>query len=502
MMPHFEVCGDSPMANIAATPVLVGIAQLEQRIGDDPAAGKEPLSLMIDAVRAAGTDAGNSAIIQAATSVRVIRGLWPYQNPALAVANALGISGAETALTPFGGNFVQSTVNQSALDIQRGLHEVIILTGAECGYSQAKARKLGVDLGWQPAPGTPDRIIGEDKNMRHDAEKQAGLGRPIQLYPMFENALRYARGETLTAHLERISELWARFAAVAADNPHAWIREPVDARTIRTLAPGNRPVSFPYPKLMNSNNNVDQGAALILCSTAAAQRLGIAESQWIYPWAGTDAHDHYFVSNRDNLHSSPGIRMAGGRCFELADVAPAAIELVDVYSCFPVAVQVGAAELGLAETRPLTVTGGLTFAGGPLNNYVMHSIARMAECLRSRPTARGLITANGGYLTKHAFGIYSATPPARPFRHADVQAAVDATPQRDVVMGHRGPVTVEAYTVMYGADGPTKGHFATLTDDGRRAWAQTEVPEILSAMTREEFCGQPGRLDGSGTITL
>ncbi len=490
------------MANATATPVLVGIAHIEQRINDSPAEGKEPLALMIDAVRAAALDTGSARVIDAATSVRVIRGMWPYKNPARVVADAIGIPNAETALTPFGGNFVQSTMNQSVLDIQRGDHDVIILTGAECGYSFLKARKVGVKLDWQSAAGTPDRLIGEDKPMQHEAERIAGLGKPIQMYPMFENALRFARGESVDAHITRVSELWARFAAVAAGNPNAWIRDGLTAEAIRTPSRSNRPVSFPYPKLMNSNNNVDQAAALILCSTDAARRLGIPESKWVYPWAGTDAHDHYFVSNRDNLHSSPGIRFAGRRCMELAGVTPDDVDLVDIYSCFPVAVQVAAAELGLSETRPLTVTGGLTFAGGPLNNYVMHSIVRMAQLLREAPDSKGLITANGGYLTKHAFGIYSAAPPARPFRHDDVQAAVDATPTREVALGHRGKATVEAYTVMYEGDAPTKGHFATRTEDGRRAWGETTDADTLEAMTREEFCGRRGRLNGEGIFAI
>ena len=119
--------------------------------------------------------------------------------------------------------------------------------------------------------------------------------------------------------------------------------------------------------------------------------------------------------------------MAGRRALELCSLTPADVDHVDVYSCFPSAVQIGAREIGLDLNRPLTVTGGLTFAGGPLNNYVMHSIARMAELLRENSNAKGLITANGGYLTKHAFGVYSATPPSTPFQHQDVQAEVDAT---------------------------------------------------------------------------
>jgi acetyl-CoA C-acetyltransferase len=485
-----------------AVPVLVGVAQVEQRIKDDPREGKEPLALMIDAVHAAAADTSNPDVLREASSVRVIRGVWPYKNPAAVVANAIDRPRAETVLTPYGGNFVQSVLNQSALDIQAGRHDVIVMTGAECGYSQARARKKGVELAWQAAAGTPDRLIGEDKDMRHPAEKKAGLGMPIQIYPMFENALRHARGESVEAHLARISALWARFSEVAATNPHAWIRRAHSAEEIRTLGPDNRPVSFPYPKLMNSNNNVDQGAALILCSTDAARRLRIPESRWIYPWAGTDAHDHYYVSNRADLHSSPAIRIAGRRCLELAGVDTGALDLVDVYSCFPVAVEVAAAEIGLPETRPLTITGGLTFAGGPLNNYVMHSIARMVELLRERPQARGLITANGGYLTKHAFGVYSAMPPTRAYRHADVQAEVDATPQRAALESYDGAVTIETYTVMFGAEGPQVGHVAALTPSGARAWGRMTDAAVLDAMTREEFCGRRGRLEAGGSISL
>ncbi len=476
---------------MSETPILVGAAQLEQRI-DDPTAGREPVTLMIDAVRRAAEDTGSPSLLGSASSVRVIRGIWPYQNPAAHVADAIGCPGAETTLTPFGGNFVQTVINQTALDIQRGERDLVVITGAECGNSQAKARRAGVELTWQPLPGSPDRMIGTEVDMRHQAEKMLHIGRPIQIYPLFENALRHHRGESIEAHLRRISELWAGFSRVAADNPHAWIREAKSAEEIRTISERNRPVSFPYPKLMNSNSNVDQGAALIMCSESRARALGIPEAKWIYPWAGTDAHDHYHVSNRDNLYSSPAIRIAGGRVLELAGLSPGELDLVDVYSCFPVAVQVAASEIGLDTSRPLTITGGLTFAGGPLNNYVMHAVARAVELLRARPEEKCLITANGGYLTKHAFGVYSATPPERPFQHQDVQDEVDATPRREVALNYDGDANVESYTVMYGPDGgPSIGHLVCRLPDQRRAWANCEDPEVLHAMARDEFCGRP-----------
>ena len=473
------------MSNV---PVLVGISHIEQR-SDDPATAKEPVELMIEAVRAAAADAGSSDLLNA-TSVRVVRGIWPYENPARAVAEAIGNPSAETGITPYGGNFVQTTVNRSALDIQAGKHDAIIITGAECGNTQAKAARAGLELDWQDLPGTPDLAMGEEVEMRHDAEKAIRLGAPIQVYPIFETALRHEQGLDVDAHLKQISALWSGFSKVASENPNAWLRDHKTAEEIRTPSAVNRPVSFPYPKFMNSNNNVDQGAALILCSEAKAEALGIPREKWIYPWAGTDAHDHYFVSNRDSLCGSPAIRLAGTRCLELAGMGVDDIDMVDVYSCFPVAVQVAAKELGLDTTKPLTVTGGLTWAGGPLNNYVMHSIVRMAELLRDAQGQKGLITANGGYLTKHAFGVYSAEPPSTPFRHEDLQSQVDALTKRDVAMDFTGRASVEGYSVMYGPEGPNKAFVACRLQDGRRAWALNEDPDTMQAMIDEEFCGR------------
>ena len=489
------------MTQDKTTPVLVGVAQLSQRDADPVAGhGKEPLELMIDAVRTAAADAGAPQLLERADAVRVIRGMWPYENPARAVAEAVGCPNAETGISTWGGNSVQSVLTASAAEIRTGKADVVVLTGAECGRTQAKARKAGIDVDWAAAAGEPDRRFGDELRMRHRIEAQRGVVQPIEMYPIFENAIRHARGETLDAHIDRVSGLWARFSEVAAGNPHAWIREASTAEEIRTPSDFNRPVSFPYPKLMNSNSAVDQAAALILCSTQVARQLGIQQDKWVYPWAATEAHDTYAVSNRDNLHSSPAIRIAGQRCLELAEVEVDDIAHVDLYSCFPSAVQVAASELGLDEERPLTVTGGLTFGGGPLNNYVMHAIARMVEVLRERAGDIGLVTSNGGFITKHAFGVYSTAPPERPFRHDEPQTEIDATPTREVAPDHVGDVTVESYTVMYGGDGPRVGLAACRLDDGRRSWGNTKDADVLGAMVSEEFCGRRAHLAENGAL--
>ena len=145
----------------------------------------------------------------------------------------------------------------------------------------------------------------------------------------------------------------------------------------------------------------------------ARRGLGISADRWVFPLAGTDAQDQELVTHRQDLHRSPAIRLSGEALFEMTGTGPDDLAHVDLYSCFPSAVQVAADELGLRLDRDLTVTGGMSFAGGPWNDYVTHSIATMASKLREDPAAVGLCTANGGFLAKHSLGLYSATPQKR-----------------------------------------------------------------------------------------
>jgi acetyl-CoA C-acetyltransferase len=127
---------------------------------------------------------------------------------------------------------------------------------------------------------------------------------------------------------------------------------------------------------------------------------------------------------------------------------------LDLYSCFPCAVEMAAAELGLdleADPRPPTVTGGLTFAGGPASNYPMHSLAALTGRLREDAVGLGLATGVGWFMTKHATAILSASAPARPFADFDVQDEVDALPRRAVADdGIAATAPVESYTASTG----------------------------------------------------
>jgi acetyl-CoA C-acetyltransferase len=483
------------------TPILVGVAQLQHRIKDlDDVI--EPLDLMLQASKAAEEDTGVK-LLSKVQSVRVVRGLWSYENPARYLADVMGAPNAQTAITRFGGNYNQVVVNDTAASILSGELDLVLITGAEIGYSLAKARKAGTRIEMREVPGQVDLLFGESQQSEHhEYEIAKGIQTAIQVYPMYENAIRFHRGESLQTHIERVSSLWSRFSEVAEGNPNAWIRNRVSAEKIRTISENNRAVSFPYTKLMNSNNSVDMAAALIMCSVEKAKQLSIPEHLWIYPHAGVEGRDHYCASVRDNFYSSPGIRLVGRRLFELADVDANDLDYVDLYSCFPSAVQIAAKELGLSEGRDLTVTGGLTFGGGPLNNYVMHSIARMVELLRKNPEGKGLITANGGNLYKHAHCIYSGLPPEKDFKRDDVQSQIDALPARECLPEFTGKVTIESYTVMYSGDLPHIAHVSCLTQAGQRVWVNSNDMNLMQSMICEEFCGRDARIDRDQRITV
>jgi acetyl-CoA C-acetyltransferase len=406
----------------------------------------------------------------------------------------------EAVGTPYGVNFAQACVIDAAREIQAGRRGVVLVVGAENGRTQGQAQRQGTALRETEAPGSPDRKIAEDKAIFHEAELARGMNSASDVFAIIESAIRFTRRETLDAHAQRIAELWAGFNAVARGNPHAWIRRPYSAQQIGRASPDNPMISYPYTRLMNANARVDMAAGLILCSLETARSTGVPDEKLVFLHAATEANDSNFLSTRYEFHRSPAVRIAGTRALELAGRAIEQIDHFDLYSCFPSSVQVAATELGIPAGRPLTVTGGLTFGGGPMKSYALHAIARMAEVVREARGSLGFVHANGGWLAKHAIGIYSAEPPKGGFRYENLQQQVDAFPQREALIDWEGAGTIEAYTVAHQKGQPRIAHVACLTAGGKRSWATVAEPALLEAMMREEFWGQRGRVDGRGQL--
>jgi acetyl-CoA C-acetyltransferase len=487
------------------TPVVVAVGQVEQRTSDLTAA-LEPTALLAEAARAAQADSGTDRLLGAVDTLAVIHILsHRYLDPGSLVAAELGIAPGRTIGTDDGGNYPQALLNRACAEIAAGSSGTWLIGGAETWRTRQAARAQGTWLDWatQDDDVAPTESVTNQQALSHDGEWARGVVLPASIYALFENAFRARHGWSIDEHRDRLAALYAGFNEVAVANPHAWIREPWTAAEIRDPSPRNRMVGFPYTKVMNANNAVEQAACFVVTSVGQARDLGISSDRWVFPWSGSDAHEHWYVSHRASLGRAPAIGIAGRAALRLAEVDVDDLAHIDVYSCFPSAVQIAAEEIGLTTERPLTVTGGLSFGGGPWNNYVSHSIATMVERLRDDAGALGLVTANGGYLTKHAFGVYSTTPPSRPWQHARPQDEVDALPRRDLCEVVDGPVTVESTCVMHDRESaPEAAIVAVLLADGRRAWGNTADPVALARMITEETATAPGHLTPEGAFTF
>jgi acetyl-CoA C-acetyltransferase len=489
------------------TPVIVGVAQLSER-STEPR-GTDPVSLAVRALRLAAEDADAGAeLLAGADSVGYVASVsWQYPDGAALIAAAVGARPAQTVQTGLlGGDGSLRLLNDAAAAIAAGEVSMALLGGAEAAATAAAAERAGRELAWpgQPDGTAPARTVGTDAAPNNDAETAAGLVAPVHLYALIESAIRGRLGLSPDQHRARITGLWSRFSEVAAANPYAWLPGRRTAAELAAPDGGNRPICAPYPKLLTAHLQVNQASGIIVCSAEAAQRAGIAQDRWVFAHAGAHATDEWYVTERADLAASPAIGAAGRAVLDHTGLSMGDIRHVDLYACFPSAVQIAAAELGLPvddPARPLTVTGGLTFAGGPGNNYASHAVANLVPLLRADPDGHGLVTAVGWYLTKHAIGVFSARPPGRGYRDIDI----DAGPRpfrpaaRKVSPSHAGTAVLEAYTVPYGRDGePEAGIVTALTPDGARVVRRTRDRTLINRLCTEDPLGWHINVTGDG----
>jgi acetyl-CoA C-acetyltransferase len=485
------------MSHGPRTPVLVGAGAVQQR-AEDPREAREPLGLMAEALERAAADAGSRELLARADAIRIPRGFWDYPDPGRALAERFGAGARVRTCVAEIGVLQTTLLGAAARDVAEGRADVVLVAGGEARHRARRAQQLGVQAPLARLPErAPDEVLRPHAEIVSPLEVRAGLATPVSQYAVIENALRFAEKQSLDAHRDAVAALQARASRVAAANPDAWDRVAHGADEIRGPAPGNRMLAFPYTKLHTSQWNVDQAAGLILCSLEAARALGLDESRFVYPLAVADANHMVPLAARPALERVPGFAHAGRRALAHAGLSAAELGPVELYSCFPVAVRAQARELGIDEARPLTVTGGMTFAGGPLNNFVLQALVKLAETLRAEPDRAGLLTAVSGILTKQGVSLWSARPPERGFAFFDVSAETAAEqPPLPLVDAAEGSARAAGYTVGFEGERAARTAFVCELPDGRRTLAASDDPALAELGTREELTGRALRLAG------
>lgn len=454
---------------------------------------------MVEALERAAIDTGVAKVLDSLDELVAISSfVWHPRDPALLVAQRLGLRNVTTRLTPIGGNIAQKLVHESARRILNAEVTTVAVVGAEAMNAQLLARRADHRLQWALQGDEVARPLDptDDGAPLTDAEYSQGLRLPVDVYPLFENARRARLRWSLDEQRARLGALWSNFSSVATTNPYAWLAQYHSPATITTPTADNRMVSFPYTKLLIANVPVDMGAAYIITSYEHARRLGVDHDRMVFPHCGADANDHWFVSERPTLDDSPAMRALWSTLRHFGARADEFHHL-DLYSCFPTVVQTACDVLGIDafdSSRIPTLTGGLTFGGGPGNNYTTHAIASMVDAVRADPTGRGLVTALGWFSTKHSWGTYGAAPPEGGFRWAAPQDEVDAQP-RCRYEQLNGVVSVESYTVTHARDGsPTSLIVAARTSDATRVWCHSNDASLMQEAETTELIGRMGEI--------
>ncbi|BBX20426.1 acetyl-CoA acetyltransferase [Mycolicibacterium duvalii] len=481
------------------TPVVVGIGQFTERIDDQNYRGLSAVDLATEATRAALSDTGADAA-KVAQAIEVFAGLrqfeicTPFADPPLgasdnylrSVAQRVGADPRRAVLEPIGGNGPQKLMTEFAGAIAAGELEVALIVGSEPGstakYFADKDHKP--DFTEHVGGQLEDRGYGFEQYMSEYTVAHGLTGAPVQ-YGLLDNARRAALGVGVAEYRRQMAELFAPFSAVAAKNPYS--SSPVERSVdeIVAVTDDNRMICDPYPRLLVARDTVNQGAAAIVMSVAAASRLGVPEHKWVYLRGHADQTEQALL-DRERLGVSVSARQAVAEALRVAGIGIDDVSTFDLYSCFPFPVFAVCDEFGVAadDPRGLTLTGGLPYFGGPGNSYSLHAIAETVSAMRSNPGSFGLVGANGGVMSKYSVGVYSTDPGEwSADRSRELQADIAALPTVAVTRHPDGPATIETYSVRYDWPVRTGIIVGRLDADGSRFMALTEDPELVALMS-------------------
>ncbi len=488
------------------TPVIVGVGQASERLGEPGYRRRSPADLAADAAREALADTGTdpaavAAAIDTAAGIRQFENSFPGARAPLgrsdnyprSVAGRIGADPARAILEVSGGQAPQHLVNEFAAAIAGGHGEVVLLFGSEAistieHYAGADDKPDFTEH----AEGTlEDRGYGLRGMISRHLGAHGLTGAPAQ-YALFDNARRARLKQTRAEYAAAMGALFAPFTKVAAANPHS--SAPVERGPAELVTPteANRPIADPYTRYIVAREKVNQGAAVLLMSVAAARRLDVPQERWVFLHGHADLRERTLMERAD-LSAGPASVMAARHALQVAGIAAADLAAIDLYSCFPAPVFNICDGLGIApdDPRGLTLTGGLPFFGGAGNNYSMHAIAEAVQRARSHPGSFGLVGANGGTMSKYSVGIYSTAPaPWTPDNSASLQAEIDGWPAPEQAPEADGWAAIETYTVRHARDGARAGIvIGRLEADGRRFIARGEDAALLDLLTRGEPIG-------------
>lgn len=475
---------------------IVGCSQHSHR---DIRRVDHPGKMMAEAAKNALADAGidNCDLVDGLGCVEPFS--WAYEDLGGFVAEDMGLrKSVEQLWVPAGGTSPLDLLHLIGQKINSGDLDCAVICGAESMRARRRAAKEDRCLDWPDRSNAVDTMRGQ-RRFSSDLERRHGLIRPIHLFPLIENALRSAYGRSASEQIEVASKILEKNAKVAADNPHAWFQDAPTADDIATVTQDNRMIVYPYTKRMNAIMDVDQSAAIVVVSKAFLEKHGL-KSRAAAVLGGTGAEEVWSPIERRNLAKCPAMEFSVGTALQRAGLEAHEVNSMDLYSCFPSAVQLGLQALDtiVDDPRPFSLTGGLAYAGGPGNAYVLHSLSAALEKLRSAPDGRVMVTGIGMANTKHAATVLAGTDAIPPNANGllSYREQLDLEPV-EIVDEAVGRARINTYAIEYGRDGaPSNIVLFVDLEGGARTIANMRD---LQTGERELLADDP--IGRSGTVT-
>jgi len=483
-------------------PVIIGIGQSVNR-PNDASDIRTPLGLIEKAVQRAEEDSCVKELIRQTDTICLVNILsHPYDDPLSELISRIDIRPKHKAYTWVGATAPQWFVNQTAEKIISGETRLALICGGEAFHSRKIAAKVkgGKFQQWDFLPKKP-WMAGDLRDPLTALEMKYGLMLPIHIYPLFENALRHHENLSIKKQREELGEFCTGFSAIAAENQFSWFQIPKTSNEITEITNTNRMISFPYTRSMCSIMQVDQSAALFMTDEQTAEELGVPQDKWVYHIGAGDASDIWYVSERKNFFSSPSAKVATDMAMEQACVVLREIEHFDLYSCFPSATRIVRNMMGIQKNdpRPLTVTGGMPYFGGPGNNYSLHAICKITELLRNDKEKLGMVHALSWFISKHSVGIYSGKRKQTnrtPITTNNYKAEPDKIKGPLMAENAFGEAVIETYSVFHNREGtPENAVIIGRLDNGSRFLANAAPDkDMLNAMLEHECIGKRGKV--------
>ena len=467
--------------------VAIGVGNIQQHGNYEDL--DEALILMDKATKKAIQDSSEN-IINFIDEIRIPEGFWQYKDPGKWIAHNNKFKNNPTTYVSKIGILQQNLINQAIQKIQKGEINASLIIGGESRYKMIRALKENKEYIETPIDTNPNYYQKADTNLFFDEEINELSMMAVGYYAIMQNAYRYSKDEEISKHNIRLAKLYEKFSRIASTNKNSWSNQKYSAQDIMQTGSKNSYQAFPYNKLHCTSWNVNQASALILCSEDIADKLNIPSKKRIYPLASSENNHMLALIQRENLVNPPGMKLAAKYIKNVLSSLNRDIDYCDLYSCFPIAVQMFCDSLELNQSSPLTITGGMSFAGGPLNHYVLSSTTQLIDKLRENSNKVGLITGVSGLMTKQSYALWSD-------KYFDNFSYVDVTSKakefdKPLSLSNKksGTATIVGYTILLDENKNKKAVIYAELNDKKRLILNSKNLEAIESMENTEWVGK------------